>query len=188
MNLRTLTVALFSLLIGTSGRAQPTSAQDKGAPSEYEVKAAFLYNFAKFVEWPSGTFATSNAPVIIGILGRNPFGGELERMVKDKVLKGRPMVVQTVASTADPALKHCQILFIQPMDRDRTMEILGSLKGAPILTVSETDDFVKLGGMISFVMDGKRVRFEINDNAAMAAGLRISSKLLSLSKRTEAGQ
>jgi hypothetical protein len=188
MNLRALKLAwLYLMLVGVAGRWS-VMAQQPAGPSEYQVKAAFLYNFAKFVEWPSHSFSASNAPITIGVLGKNPFGGELERMAKNKVLNGRPLLVESLASSTDPALKHCQIVFIQPMDKNRISDVLTALKDKPTLTVSESDGFMQCGGMINFVMDGKKVRFEINDTAATQAGLRISSKLISLSKKTEAGQ
>jgi hypothetical protein len=183
---RIFRIALLSLLFGALASAWPVIAQEAGVHSEYQVKAAFLYNFAKFIEWPSNTFSANNAPIIIGVLGKNPFDGELERMAKDKVLNGHPLIIQPVASSQDTALKRCQILFIQSMDKRKTSEVLELLKGKPTLTVSETEGFIQWGGMINFVMDGKRVRFEINDTTATQAGLRISSKLLSLSKKPEA--
>jgi hypothetical protein len=188
MNLRLLKVAWLSLLFGAAARVWPAGAQEAGAPSEYQVKAAFLYNFAKFVEWPPQAFPATNTPITIGMLGRNPFDGELERAVRNKVVNGRPLVMQKLASTTDPLLKHCQIVFIQPMEKNRLVEFLAALKDAPVLTVSESEGFTRYGGMINFVMEERKVRFEINDAAAARAGLKISSKLLSLAKKSEGGQ
>lgn len=166
----------------------PAVAQETGAPSEYQVKAAFLYNFAKFVEWPAEAFPAANTPIIIGIVGKNPFDGVLERSVRDKVIRGRALTVQQASSPADAALKHCQIIFISAGEKGHFVEILEMLKNTPALTVSETDGFLKAGGMVNFVIQDKKVRFEINDAAATRAGLRISSKLLSLAKKAEGNQ
>jgi len=187
-NLRASIPASLVLLLGGMAMQPAARAEEAPAPSEYEVKAVFLYHFTKFVEWPPETFLTSNAPVRIGILGRNPFNPYLERCVKDKLANGRPIVVQPISSISDPALKQCQILFIQPADRTRFGETIDSLKRAPILTVSEAEGFLQAGGMINFVMEGKRVRFIINGAAANQAGLKISSKLLNLARKPEAGR
>jgi hypothetical protein len=187
MNLRRLKVAWLSLLLWAMC-AWPAAGQEAGAPSEYQVKAAFLYNFAKFVEWPAQTFPADDSPVVIGILGKNPFGEDLERTVRDKSINGRPLAVRSLASLDDPVLKHCQIIFIHPAEKGRLGEILARLKGTPALTVSETEGFTQSGGMINFVMEGRKVRFEINDAAAARAGLKISSKLLSLARKPEANR
>lgn len=184
MNFRPVKVAWISLVFGTVGGA-PVFAQEPAAPSEYQVKAAFLYNFAKFIEWPARVFPATNSPITIGILGGNPFDGDLKRTVQNKVANGHPVLVQSLSSANDPALKRCQIVFIQPADKTRLEEDLEALKSLPILSVSETEGFTRSGGMINFVMEGKKVRFEINDPAATAAGLKISSKLLNLAKRPE---
>jgi hypothetical protein len=188
MNLRRLKVAWFSLLLWAAMCAWPAAGQDAAAPSEYQVKAAFLYNFAKFVEWPTQAFPADDTPITIGILGKNPFGADLERTVRDKSVNGRPLAVRSLASPDDSALKHCQIIFIYPMEKSRLGEILAKLKGTPALTVSETEGFTQAGGMINFIMEGRKVRFEINDAAATQAGLKISSKLLSLAKKPEANR
>lgn len=184
MNFRTIKAAWLSLLFGTVCGLS-AFPQEPAAPSEYQVKAAFLFNFAKFVEWPAQVFPATNSPITIGILGKNFFDGDLKRMVQNKVANGHPILTQSLASTSDPALKQCQIVFIQPADKGRLQESLEAIKDLPVLTVSETEGFTKMGGMINFVMEGKKVRFEINDAAASTAGLKISSKLLNLAKKPE---
>jgi hypothetical protein len=147
---------------------------------EYQVKAAFLYNFAKFVEWPPGTFASPADPIGICIAGENPFGSTLENMVQGKKVGGRAFVVRRLPDTEQA--KSCQILFIGAGDWKRVRGLLDALKGAAVLTVGETDDFTSLGGVIAFQLQGPRVRIQISLESAERAKLRISSKLLSLAQ------
>jgi len=157
--------------------AAGASAQE-AQPSEYQVKAAFLFNFAKFVEWPPESFAKETSPLVIGILGDNPFGGDLERTVQNKTINNRPLVIEQLHSSAEAT--NCQVLFISTSEKKRLPEIFNGLRGASVLTVSETDGFTEAGGMINFVWEGKKIRFEINNDAARKAKLKINSKLLSL--------
>lgn len=153
-------------------------AQEPAAPTEYQIKAAFLFNFAKFVEWPPDAFATPASPLVIGILGANPFGTDLERTVKGKAINSHPFEVKTISAPADGT--NCQIVFICTSEKKRLPEIIAALKDASVLTVGEMDGFTENGGMINFVIQGNKVRFEINDTAAKTARLKISSKLTSL--------
>ncbi len=152
------------------------------APSfdEYQVKAAFLYNFAKFVEWPPGTFANPTDPIGICIVGQNPFGSTLENMVKGKKIGDRAFAVRRLTDTQQ--VKGCQILFIGAGEWKRARALLDALKGASVLTVGETDDFTSLGGVVAFQLEGPRVRIQIALESAERARLRISSKLLSLAE------
>jgi YfiR/HmsC-like len=156
-------------------------AQENG-PSEYQVKAAFLYNFSKFIEWPTNAFAGTNAPLVIGLFGGNPFNGDLERAVsRAKPINGHPVVVKQIASLSD--LRDCNILFITMSEQNRATEIIDALHGASILTITENmNHFPESNFMINFIMEDDRVRFEINDAAARKAGLIISSKLLVLAE------
>jgi hypothetical protein len=175
------TMLLAMLMALPIGSANPRAQE--AAPSEYQVKAAFLYNFAKFVEWPSEAFASDSAPFVIGVLGQSPFGNDLESTIKGKQVKGRKLEIRMFASAADPDLKTCHILFICNSPKQRLEALLKLLKGSTVLTVSETENFTRCGGMINFVMEGNKVRFEINDDAAQNARLTISSKLLNLRRR-----
>lgn len=150
-------------------------------PSEYQLKAAFLFNFAKFVEWPAESFPEEKSPILIGVLGENPFGGELERTIRDKTVNGRALQLKEYRSPADA--KACHILFISSSEKKRLPEIFESLRGTSVLTVGETDNFTESGGIISFVREGNKIRFQINDQAARSARLKISSKLLNLAVR-----
>jgi hypothetical protein len=170
------TLKLFlGLLLASNGYAQDAQ------PSEYQVKAAFIFNFVKFVDWPPGAFADAKAPLSIGVLGENPFGANLERTVHAKTLNNRSIMVKE-CRTLEEARK-CQLLFISASEKKPLQEILEGLAGTHILTVGEADTFIKSGGMINFFREGNRFRFEINDDAARKAGLKIDSKLLGLGKK-----
>jgi hypothetical protein len=167
-------VLFFSLIfaLGFEGLAQESS------PSEYQIKAAFLYNFAKFVEWPPQAFANPQSPIVIGVLGKNVFGDDLERTIHNKTVNHHPFRCEEIHSLREAT--NCQILFISASEKNRFPRILKDLRGTNILTVSETDQFIQAGGMINFVIENDEVHFQINDDAAKKAGLKISSKLLSL--------
>jgi hypothetical protein len=158
-----------------NGRAQESQPSQ---PSEYQLKAAFIFNFAKFVEWPPEAFAEPTSPFVIGILGEDPFGNDLERTVRNKTVKNRPLATKQIRNLAEA--KNCHILFISTSEKKRLPEILESLRGVKVLTVGETDRFVETGGMIHLIKESDQIRFRINDRAAKGAGLKISSKLLSL--------
>jgi len=146
---------------------------------EYHVKAAFLYNFAKFVEWPSGPLGSSG-PIAICVLGQNPFGRVLEDTVSGKTVDGKTFSVRRVSDGKTAAL--CQILFVSSFERMRLGAILGDLRTGHVLTVGETDGFIEEGGIVNLKLDGGKIQIQININAADEAGVRISSKLLSLAQ------
>lgn len=148
---------------------------------EYPVKAAFLFNFAKFVEWPPLAFKGPEDPIAICVLGQNPFGSALENVVHDKTVANRAFVVREI-SNAQQAAK-CQIIFVTALEQKHYRVLLEGLKAQSVLTVGEADDFSANGGIINFKLKDARVRIEIDANAAQRAGLRISSKLLSLAER-----
>lgn len=152
-------------------------------PTEYQVKAAFIFNFAKFVDWPPQAFAQTNSPIVVGVLGRNVFGDNLEKVIRDKTINNRPFKFIQITSPAEG--RHCHILFVSPSEKDNVRKIVEDLHNASVLTVGETDHFTDAGGMINFVFEGQNIRFEINNTAAKKAGLQISSKLLSLAVRNQ---
>jgi len=147
---------------------------------EYQVKAAFLYNFAKFVEWPPSGFRSATAPLQICILGQDPFGQELRDLVSTKTVNGRKFEVDYVVDAR--LARACHILFIAASEKSRVKQILESVRGTVALTVSDTEGFAEQGGMIDFLLDNDRVLFEVNRAAAEQAGLKISSKLLGVAK------
>jgi len=151
--------------------------------SEYLIKAGFIYNFAKFVEWPSATFSQPDSPIVIGVLGTDPFGSVLDRIVEDKKIGPRGFVVKRYKWGKDlKDLKDCKILFVSASEKAHIDEILQSVKGQAILTVGETPGFAERGGVIRFTLEDNRVRFEVNVDAAHQAELNISSRLLTLAK------
>lgn len=145
---------------------------------EYQVKAELLANFAGFVKWPAGTFARSNSPVVIGVVGKDPFERFLEKAVELKTRPGRPLVMRRVSS--DTEMRECQVLFVAASERRRLRDLRQRLKGTSILTVGESEDFLDQGGIINFLLKGQSVRFEISVESAQAAGLRLDAKLLSV--------
>ena len=146
-----------------------------GSSREYQTKAAFLFNFAKFVEWPNHKFTQADSPLIIGVVGSDPFGGLLEEAAQDQRIDQRIIVVRHVDSREE--LRKCHIIFISRSETARFSSILSDVHSDCVLTVGESDKFINKGGMINFIMVGNMVRFEINDGAARHAGLKISSKL-----------
>ncbi len=148
--------------------------------SEYDVKAAFLYNFTKFVEWPDRAFQDDRSSVRLCVLGEDPFGRILREIAAGEVA-GRRLTVLGTSVMSDPAA--CQILFISRSERENLPAILRAVKNAPVLTVADTAGFLEQGGIINFIPEGSRIRFEISQESAERAGLRISSKLLRLATR-----
>jgi len=167
---------LVLLAAALNGRAQ--TAQ----PSEYQLKAAFLYHFTQLVTWPSEAFANAGSPMVIAVLGENPFGKQLEESVRGKNVNGHPLTVKEVQTLAE-ATNGCHLLFVSTSEKKRLSEIFAAVREKSVLTVGETDQFIETGGMINFTMEGTKIRFQISDATAKAAGLRISSKLLSLATR-----
>lgn len=145
--------------------------------SEFEVKAAFLYKFASFVEWPHDT---PNLPISICVAGQDPFGGALDRVVQGKTINGREFVIRRLKS--GDAGTECHILFVSSSERKRLRVTLDRAQGAAVLTVGDMPEFCQNGGAINFGVSDKRIQLEINPNAAERAGLQLSSRLLSLAK------
>jgi YfiR/HmsC-like len=150
---------------------------DTPAASEAQIKAVFVFNFAKYMEWPATAFPNATAPIVIGVVGRDPFGDYLQH-VEGKMAQGRPFVIKHLAADSD--VSGCQILFISHSEATRMREILEKTKASPILTVGEDETFAQNGGIIRFVLKNGNVRLEIDLTAAQRAGLTISSKLLAV--------
>jgi hypothetical protein len=172
MAIRLVTVVFAGILPALCAPAQMLD--------EYQVKAAFLYNFAKFVEWPPEAFKTPKDPILVCVLGRNPFGNALEDAIRGKSIEGRAFAYRHV-SDAESA-NACQILFVGWEESKHFRALLESLKPMGILTVGEAQGFAADGGVINFKLDEGRVRFEINVDAAEHEQLHISAKLLSLAQ------
>jgi hypothetical protein len=153
---------------------------------EYQVKAVFLFNFAQFVEWPSPALPEAKAPLVIGVLGEDPFGAYLDETVRGETVNNRPLVVRRFRSVNE--IDTCHVLFISRSEADRLEQIVASLKGRSILTVGDTDGFAKRGVMIRFMTVDNKIRLRINLERANAANLKISSKLLRPAEVVTAGQ
>jgi hypothetical protein len=164
------------LLAGFSSAQAPVQAQGTQATREYELKAVFLFNFAQFVEWPETAFAGPESPLVIGVLGPDPFGGSLEEAIRGEKVQGRPIEVRHF-SRGEP-IDTCHILFVGRTEGAGLDGILTQLRFRPVLTVGEAEQFARTGGMIGFVNDRNRIRLRINRGAAEAASLLLSSRLL----------
>jgi len=143
---------------------------------EYDLKAAFLFHFAQFVDWPADALPEGNSPLTIGILGRDPFGKSLDDIVSNETVDGHKLLVRRFQNVAQ--VDSCHILFIDSSESGRMDQILSHLKGRSILTVGDTKDFALKSGIIGFVLSEKRLRLAVNLAAANVARLTISSKLL----------
>ena len=150
-------------------------------PTDYQVKAAFLERFGKFVEWPDNAFANPDQPLVIGVFGENPFGNALKSLAADDTINGHRVVISEIKDLA--GVKNCNVVFIPASEKGSERDDLAAVANLPILTVGETDDFYDAGGMIQFVVENNQVHFRIRNEAARAAGLKISSKLLILARR-----
>ena len=171
--------AILSLVIGLSLAVSNSQAADDSL--EYQVKAAFLLNFIKFTEWPASAFTDSDSPISICILGVDPFGNDLDRVIAGESVNGRKVTVQKIKRAPPP--KVCQVLFLSRAEKD-VDKILPAL-GPGVLTVGEGDSFIHDGGMISFIIENRRVRFDVNPTPARNAGLNLSSKLLNVARSVE---
>lgn len=169
--LRTFVLLLLSCRL-TSGAAPNLT--------EYQVKAAYIYNFTQFMDWPTNAFATTNAPVVIGILGEDPFGRILDEVVRNEVVRGRPLVVKRLRPDED--LRDCCVLFISRSEKERLPAVLHQLRGSPVLTISDSNGFAQQGGMVNLILVNQTVKMEINQTAVETAGLQVSSKLLKLAR------
>ena len=163
-----LSALLLSGGLGLSAQA--------AAPREYQLKAVFLFNFAQFVEWPPQAFADAEAPLVIGVLGKDPFGAYLDETVRGERVNNRSLVVQRYGRVED--IDTCHILFISRSEGDRLEQILARLRGRSILTVSDGEDAALRGVMIRMIMVENKIRLRVNLEEAQAANLKISSKLL----------
>jgi hypothetical protein len=166
--------AIFILILMTVAFMAMSSFGEERKLGEYEVKAVFVYNLAKFIEWPDKSLDNSST-ITLYILGDDPFESDLDS-IRDKLVKGRRVVVKQIDSPDD--LKNANILFISSSEKERLRDILKSISGLPILTVGDTKSFAQRGVMVNFYLENSRIRFEINLEAANLAGLKISSNLL----------
>ncbi|MGH8141958.1 MAG: YfiR family protein [Steroidobacteraceae bacterium] len=171
--------ALASLSVAGAAVAAPV------APTEYQVKAVFLYNFSRFVAWPPGAFTAPNEPFVIGILGSDPFGNRLDEAVRGEQIGQHPLVVRRFRDVTQ--IGDCRILFIDRSEDAQLGQILASLNHHSVLTVSDLDDASERGIMIELATQDSRVRLRVNVASARAAGLTISANLLRLAQIVRTG-
>lgn len=145
-------------------------------PTDYQVKATYLYNFGRFIEWPEKLAAAQGGSFTVCVLGQDPFGPSLDATLAGETIGGKTVVAKRISSAEESG--DCQILFLSLTDDNRLNKIIADLDKKAVLTVSDMSQFVKRGGMIQFVLEGKKVRFEVNLTATQHAGLTLSSELL----------
>ncbi|MCU1231493.1 MAG: hypothetical protein JWO97_4377 [Acidobacteria bacterium] len=170
------------LLVVTIGLSSVQAFPAATAP-EYLAKAAFIYKFATYIRWP--TSPAAETPFVIGVLGKDPFGSSLFEVVRNRTVQGRPIVVRELTRAEDAV--GCDLVFISSSERDNLRKIFALLAGAPVLTVSDMDEFAELGGLIGLTTEDRHIRFEINKGGIERAGLRASSQLLQLGRIVDEG-
>ena len=170
---RWLVGLLLALLVAVSADGE---GPDRRPAPEYQVKAVFLFNFAQFVDWPARAFPAAGAPLVIGVLGEDPFGAYLDELVRNEKIGDRPLVVRRFRGIQD--IGECHILFVSRSPSGQFDKLVPELRGRPLLTVSDTENFNRLGGMVRFVTENGKIRLRINVDSAKECGLTISSKLL----------
>ena len=171
---------MVGLLAASTPFFSATGLAAESGTDEYRVKAAFLFHFAQFVDWPAETFKAAGSPVIFCTMGEDPFDGVLDNVVSGKLIGNRPVQVQHFKQPQ--GIQNCHVLFVGSQEKNRVVAILESVKQSAVLTVGESDHFAQQGGMIGFLMEEGKLRFEINLDATQGARLTISARLLSLAK------
>lgn len=164
------------LLLGGTMIVSPTLQAQHSNPTEYEVKAAYIYNFSRFVEWPAKAAQAQSDSFTICVLGQNPFGSALIATIANETITGKSVVAKQIPAALDAV--NCRVLFISSSEEGQLKEILASLNDASVLTVSDLPRFAERGGMVQFVMEGNKVHFEVNLAPAQRAGLTLSSEVL----------
>lgn len=180
---RPLAAPVLALAVALLAAVSFSEAQEEGAVvnREYTIKAAYLYNFSSYVQWPAGAFPTSDTPLVIGVLGTDPFGEVLNEIARTKKVGGRPIVVKQFASMA--AYAPCHVLFVaSSANPQEQAAAIRKAHGSPVLLVGENPGFAERGGTVDFFIEENKVRFEINVDVAKRQQLKISSKLLGLAK------
>ncbi len=171
---RAIVVIVFCALSGGAPKAYAQGSISR----EYQIKAAFLYNFTKFVEWPADRFANENAPMILCVMGKDPFGAILETSFVGKTTKGRAIIIKRNIGIDN--LELCHLLFVSSSEQERVPQIVAALSGASVLTIADMNRFANQGGSINLVRRRNKIRFEINPDAVNRARLTLGSRLLEL--------
>src|SRR5690554_3316110 len=175
-----LMTILLSYLVGALTGGNVQKAGQEYPARHYQIKAAYLYNFSQFVEWPDSIFLEADKPLVIGVVGEDPFGAYLDRIVSGELVNGHPLSIHRFKPGEE--INDCHILFINFSDANQAGKVIEHIHGKGILTVSDMPGFLETGGMIQFITTNKRIRFQINPEASESAGLKISSKLLRLAE------
>lgn len=175
--LRGLELLLLAVILW---HGQPATAAEPWVTKEYQVKAAFLYNFTKFVEWPEEKFAATNSPLVIGVLGKNPFGTALAETVRDRKVNGHGIEVRQIDTVAE--IKGLHVLFVSAGETQRFEGLAAALKEGSVLGVGESEAFLKECGALRFALEDDKVRFDIDMNCAERAKLKISAQLQKLAR------
>jgi len=168
----------FALATSTASSSLAVAQPDQAG--KYEVKLAFLLNFSKFVEWPDSSFEHSYSPIVVGIIGEDPFDAMTEHSLTGQTAQGRAIVIRKYRYGDD--LRRCHVLFISASEHSHLAQILAGLQTASVLTVSDMDGFAEAGGMMQFVLEENRVHVVVNLDAATQSRLRVSAKLLALAR------
>jgi hypothetical protein len=174
------------LLLASWLPSRALHAQALNGPLEYQVKAAYLLNFTRYVEWPEQAFTSPTAPIELCVLGSDPFQGALEQAVAGRLTRGRPLIVHFKRSAAEA--RYCPVVFVPGPVWQRNRGVLDQLQGHGVLTVGESKEFAEAGGIIGFVIQEASVRFVVNLDARDRAGLRISSRMLALAEDLVGGK
>jgi hypothetical protein len=175
---------IIAILIASVLLVSPTYSAEVAL--EYKVKAAYLLNFTRYVEWPTEAFNASDSPLVICVLGADPFGSVLDKTISNKSSQGRRVVVQRFHDPSR-ASGACQLIFISQSEQSRESELLKTTSGKPILTIGESSSFLQRGGIINLGIFDEIVRFDVNLRAAEAAQLKLSARMLPLARKMEGG-
>ncbi len=173
MELLTLRKFAFAVSCAVALAITPMRA---APPSEYALKSVFLYNFCRFIDWPATAFSSPSEPLIIGIVGQDPFGPLLEEAIAGETYHGRPIRIEHYRNARE--IKHCQLLFVSRSAAADVANILAAVAGKNVVTIGETEGFIDKGGMIALTADQNRVRLRINPATLRSANVEVSSKLL----------
>jgi hypothetical protein len=165
---------LLALAVGWIG-GTPVSLAEEPQASEHQVKAAFLINFPKYVDWPAEAFARTNSPIVIAVLGETRVTGEIQKVITGRTVNGREIVLKRLASGEEPDA--CHILFVPEAEQQRSPNLLAKVRDG-VLIVGESDDFLERGGIINLARRGGKIALEVNLPAAEKARIKIGSKLL----------
>jgi hypothetical protein len=176
ITMRSILIAL--LVLSAAPMANPA---ELSRSREYEIKSAFLFNFIKFTDWPDEGASKSHEPFVIGVLGKDPFGAVLDKIIEGETIENQNIAVRRFARM-DERAGHSQVLFISSSEESQLTAILKLLEGQPVLTVSDMENFARRGGIIQLTKEGNKVGFEINLDTAKRAGLKLNAQLLKLAK------